>query len=79
MKAQTINSIAQYMADATVYEYPDNEVIAEDIYRRIEPLIEIEAQKFAGWIANQVIGGRTYDVLWRDYQETKRSWTSLTT
>jgi len=46
MKAQIVNSISQYMADATVYEYPDNEVIAEDIYRRIEPLIQIEEYKY---------------------------------
>lgn len=52
----------------------DSYLMAVVIQQKTEPLIELEAQKFAGWVANQVIGGRTYDVLWRDYQEVKRSY-----
>ena len=68
MKEEIIDKIAQYIHDATVYEHPDNKVIAEDIYNVILPIIEDEAQKFAGWISNQVIVGRTYHKLWIDYR-----------
>jgi len=75
MKQEIINKIANYLHYCTVYEAPDNIDIAEDIYSKIEPMIEAEAQKFAGWVANQAINGRTYNKLWLDYkQSSKADW-----
>lgn len=46
--------------------------IAAEIAKSIQSLVDEEAQAFAGWIANQVIAGRTYDKLWLDYKVAKK-------
>lgn len=46
--------------------------IAAEIATSIKPLLEAEAQAFAGWICHQVVAGRTYNKLWLDYQESKK-------
>ena len=46
--------------------------IAAEIVKSIQPLVDEEAQAFAGWIANQVIAGRTYYKLWLDYKVAKK-------
>lgn len=46
--------------------------IAAEIAKSIQPLVNAEAQAFAGWICHQVVAGRTYHKLWLDYQESKK-------
>ena len=45
--------------------------IATEISAVITPLVNVQAQDFAGWICHQVVAGRTYHKLWLDYCEEK--------
>ncbi|AEE53749.1 hypothetical protein [Haliscomenobacter hydrossis] len=48
-------------------EFQGSPALLYQIQAATRQYAEEKAKHFAGWIANQVIAGRTYDKLWRDY------------
>lgn len=51
------------------YVDPVSPKMAAQIQAAMRRYAEEKARHFAGWICDQVIAGRTYDKLWRDYIE----------
>lgn len=75
MKKEIIEKIEAYLECIEELELPKHKVcipeIAREIAADIAPLVDAQAQDFAGWICHQVIVGRTYHKLWLDYCEEK--------